>query len=75
VVFSCGAVAIEDTLFVYYGGADKVIGVATANLTELLAEITETTKKFHIGPSEGKASRDLLISIRAKSCDIEVSEI
>jgi len=75
VVFSCGAVAIEDTLFVYYGGGDKVIGVATANLTELLAEITETTKKFHIGPSEGKVSRDLLISIRAKSCDIEVSEI
>ncbi len=75
VVFSCGAVVIEDTLFVYYGGGDKVIGVATMSLSELLEEITETTKKFHLGPSDGKTSRDLLISIRAKSCDIEVSEV
>lgn len=30
VVFSCGAVIKEKKLFVYYGGADTVIGVATA---------------------------------------------
>jgi predicted GH43/DUF377 family glycosyl hydrolase len=36
VVFPCGAVVINDQLFVYYGGADKVIGVATITLSELL---------------------------------------
>jgi predicted GH43/DUF377 family glycosyl hydrolase len=36
VVFPCGAVVIKDTLFVYYGGADKVVGVATVNLNNLL---------------------------------------
>jgi len=36
VVFSCGVVVIKDTLFVYYGGADTVIGVATCRLSELL---------------------------------------
>ena len=29
VVFPCGAVLIKDTLYVYYGGADTVVGVAT----------------------------------------------
>jgi predicted GH43/DUF377 family glycosyl hydrolase len=36
VVFPCGAVVFNDQLFVYYGGADKVIGVATITLSELL---------------------------------------
>ncbi len=36
VVFSCGAVVIDDTLFVYYGGADTVIGVATSPLKDFL---------------------------------------
>jgi predicted GH43/DUF377 family glycosyl hydrolase len=36
VVFPCGAVVINDRLFVYYGGADKVIGVATVTFSELL---------------------------------------
>lgn len=39
VVFPCGAVAINDRLFVYYGGADKVIGVATIKLSELLKSL------------------------------------
>ncbi len=37
VVFSCGMVARKDTLFVYYGGADSVIGVATFSIKKLLA--------------------------------------
>jgi predicted GH43/DUF377 family glycosyl hydrolase len=37
VVFSCGQVMTEDTLYVYYGGADKVIGVATADNEQVLA--------------------------------------
>jgi predicted GH43/DUF377 family glycosyl hydrolase len=36
VVFSCGAVVRGDTVFLYYGGADKVIGVATASLSHIL---------------------------------------
>lgn len=36
VVYTCGAVLIDDTVFVYYGGADKHICVATAKLAEFL---------------------------------------
>lgn len=35
-VFPCGKVVIGDTLYVYYGGADKYVGVATCSLGELL---------------------------------------
>jgi predicted GH43/DUF377 family glycosyl hydrolase len=38
-VFSCGAVVIENTLFFYYGAADKVIAVATIALSELLDKL------------------------------------
>lgn len=36
VVFTCGAVLLDGELFVYYGAADTVIGVATADVSELL---------------------------------------
>jgi len=36
VVFSCGAVVRGDTIFLYYGAADRVIGVATASLAHML---------------------------------------
>ncbi|MDZ7612115.1 MAG: hypothetical protein U5L10_05105 [Candidatus Moranbacteria bacterium] len=39
VVFSNGHAVIKDKVFVYYGGADKVIGVATAKLDDLLRQI------------------------------------
>ncbi len=35
-IFSCGAVLREDTLFVYYGGADTVMAVARVSLKKLL---------------------------------------
>ena len=35
-VFPTGNVVVNGTLYVYYGGADKYIGVATAELDELL---------------------------------------
>lgn len=41
VVFSNGHVVIDDTVFIYYGGADKVTGVATAKLDKLLEEIVK----------------------------------
>lgn len=36
VVFPCGALVIGETLYVYYGGADKVVGVATVKLQDFL---------------------------------------
>lgn len=39
VVFSCGAIEKDGDYFVYYGAADKVIGVATINKNELLTKI------------------------------------
>jgi len=36
IVYACGAVVRDGTLFVYYGGADKVICVATAPLHSFL---------------------------------------
>jgi predicted GH43/DUF377 family glycosyl hydrolase len=42
VVFPCGAVVMNGSLFVYYGGADSVVGVATADLNEFLASLKPT---------------------------------
>ncbi|MGD9276105.1 MAG: hypothetical protein PVJ67_02945 [Candidatus Pacearchaeota archaeon] len=39
VVFPCGVVQIKDKLFVYYGGADKFVGVATIKLKDLLDKL------------------------------------
>jgi predicted GH43/DUF377 family glycosyl hydrolase len=37
VCFPCGKVVIDGTLYVYYGGADQYIGLATCSLDDLLA--------------------------------------
>ncbi len=42
VVYSCGAVMIGGMLHVYYGGADSVACVATADLKEFLSELKRT---------------------------------
>jgi predicted GH43/DUF377 family glycosyl hydrolase len=39
VVFPCGAAIIGKDLFVYYGGADSVIGVATMKIEDLLKSL------------------------------------
>lgn len=39
VCFPCGAVTIDGTLFVYYGGGDKYCAVATCSLDELLRHL------------------------------------
>jgi predicted GH43/DUF377 family glycosyl hydrolase len=36
VVFSCGAVVRGDTIFLYYGAADRTIGVATGSLSRIM---------------------------------------
>ncbi len=40
VVFSCGSVVRDDTLFVYYGGGDRVLGVATGSVSRILAALS-----------------------------------
>lgn len=39
VIYPCGAAIIKDTLYIYYGGADSYVCVATANLEEFLSEL------------------------------------
>jgi predicted GH43/DUF377 family glycosyl hydrolase len=39
VIYPCGAVIIGETLYVYYGGSDSYVCVATANLEEFLREL------------------------------------
>lgn len=39
VIYSCGAIVKDGKLFVYYGGADKVSCVATADLDKFLQEL------------------------------------
>lgn len=39
VVFPCGTVIFDKKIFMYYGGADKVIGVATINFERLLKSL------------------------------------
>ncbi len=36
VVFSCASIVLDKKLFIYYGGADTVIGVATADISKFL---------------------------------------
>ncbi len=39
VVFPCGAVLIKEEIFLYYGGADQVVGIATININKLLKKL------------------------------------
>jgi predicted GH43/DUF377 family glycosyl hydrolase len=43
VVFPCGIIARGDTLYIYYGGADHVIAVATANTADLVSHLRPLT--------------------------------
>ena len=44
VVFPCGMVVKDDLLYIYYGGADTVVGVATIELGILLRALTRDIK-------------------------------
>lgn len=48
VVFPCGGTVINGTIYVYYGGADKVIGLATISLSELLEFLKERSIRKHL---------------------------
>lgn len=44
VVFPCGMIKKGDLLYIYYGGADKVIGVATIKLSIILGALVKGSK-------------------------------
>jgi predicted GH43/DUF377 family glycosyl hydrolase len=44
VVFPCGMILKGDLLYIYYGGADKVVGVATMKLSILLGALYRGSK-------------------------------
>jgi len=50
VVYPCGAVVKDNQLFVYYGGADSYVCVATAPLDRFLHNL-KTTGMVHLDPS------------------------
>jgi predicted GH43/DUF377 family glycosyl hydrolase len=39
IIYSCGAVVVDDDLLVYYGGADSVLCVAKTDLQEFLDDL------------------------------------
>lgn len=47
-VFPTGNVILGDTLYVYYGAADKYVGVATCSVNELIAYIKAPNQYNHI---------------------------
>jgi hypothetical protein len=48
VVYPCGAVVLNDRLFVYYGGADMVTCVATAKMSEFLAQLSYEREQVQV---------------------------
>jgi predicted GH43/DUF377 family glycosyl hydrolase len=46
VVFPCGSVLMKGQIYVYYGGADKVVGVATLDMKTVLEGLLHEAK-FH----------------------------
>ncbi len=45
-IFSCGQVIIDGDIFVYYGGGDKNVGVATVSLSKLLNELSKSNTDY-----------------------------
>lgn len=39
VVFPCGSIVGGDTVYLYYGGADRVVGIATGSLQKILQSV------------------------------------
>lgn len=48
VVYPCGAVVINGRLFVYYGGADMVVCVASAKMGEFMSQLSFQTESIQV---------------------------
>jgi predicted GH43/DUF377 family glycosyl hydrolase len=63
VVYPCGAVLIQDRLFVYYGGADMVVCVATAEMSEFMAHLS---KEGEVTPINYPVRKPPDVTVRTK---------
>ena len=69
VVYPCGAVIINDRLFVYYGGADMVVCVATTKLNRFMEQLVTNhneAKPVSI-PVQPRIAEEIIPSVQA-SC-------
>lgn len=48
VVFATGTAVFNDTLYIYYGAADKRVAVASVNINELLKELKSSPKESEL---------------------------
>ncbi len=55
VVYTCGTLTRGDEVWMYYGGADTVIGLATAKVNDLLSFVEEHDFLRRVGRSKGMA--------------------
>lgn len=53
IIYPCGAIIVKNQLLVYYGGADSVVCVATANLSTFLEQL-KSHKPVHLSPVQVK---------------------
>jgi len=56
VVYTCGAICRGDEVWMYYGAADTVIGLATAKLSDLVNFVREHDFLPRVGRQKGMAS-------------------
>lgn len=64
VVFTCGALLKGDEVWMYYGGADTVVGLAIARLEDLLQFVHEYDFLRRVGREKGMAGPPLLGRVR-----------
>jgi len=69
VVYPCGAVIINDRLFVYYGGADMVVCVATTKLNRFMDNLVTNHKEIKPVsiPVQPRIAEEVIPSVQA-SC-------
>ena len=69
VVYPCGAVIINDRLFVYYGGADMVVCVATTKLNRFMENLVTNHKEIKTVsiPVQPRIAEEVIPSVQA-SC-------
>ena len=59
VVFPCGMAEKDGLLYIYYGGADTVVGVATIELDILLRALTRDMKNIHVRSRKIKKEKQI----------------
>ncbi len=71
VVYPCGAVIMDDRLFVYYGGADSYVCVATADLDQFLTQL-KTTGIPQLDPTIIQLAKDKKSKVKKKKTNKKI---